>query len=188
MFCTECGGRNADEANFCSQCGRPMSAPAPGPVATAKAPSRRAAPDRPPNLSRTLGLVAPDYRFTKIEDLETARSATMMGFLVALLIAGLGIKQYGAGRVSGMVLAVALAVPVALWFMSRLAALFGLVVGAYVTYLYFRGQPGTPILNGTLMILLPLIFLSAVRGTFAFHRLRDEAVARAAAAAKAEVR
>jgi hypothetical protein len=165
MFCTQCGSRNADDAKFCGQCGKPVSPPAPNATAAS------ALPTPVVRTPRTLGFAAPSYELGPISDLETARSATMMGFLVALLTIGLAIARYRAGAVSIWVVLVTVAVAVGLWWMSRLAALLGLAVGLLTAYAFFRGTPGTPVFGIVFIVFLPIVFWSAVRGTFAFHRL-----------------
>lgn len=191
MFCTQCGARNADEAKFCSQCGKaiaataaaaPPPAAAPRPVHADAGSVRTAATPAP--LPRTIGPVAPSYHLGRIDDIHTAQSATMMAFLFAVLTVGLGITRYFKGEASLVVVGFTVAVAVALWYMSRLAALFGLALGLYLNYLYFVKHVGEP-WNMLFMILLPIVALSAVRGTFAFHRLIDVEKAKARSAATA---
>jgi hypothetical protein len=130
---------------------------------------------------QTIGAAAPSYQLGRITDLATARSATMMGFLAALLTLGLAIYRCVRGEAPIWYVAIALSVVVGLWFMSRPAAVVGLVFAALFE-IGFWSQPGAkPAAAITLAIFLPIIFLSAVNGTFAFHRLIGAETARTGA-------
>lgn len=64
-----------------------------------------------------------------------------------------------------------LGVAIGTWWLSRTAAVFGLL-------LYWSGQvvalQETGRTNFTMVILLSMMFLNSVRGTFAYHRTHDD--------------
>ena len=115
-----------------------------------------------------------------ISDQETARSAALQGFVVALLVAvitavlsvlgAFGVKLFGFGPSSLVDAAVFALVAVGIYRMSRVAALAGLSLYV-VERVYAWATLGRK--NAVVAVIFALAFVNSVRGTFAYRRFID---------------
>jgi hypothetical protein len=145
--------------------------------------SSSGSPNEPPKAKKSGVLAA-------VTDLESARSAGKQGAFAAFFGAGAtalfaaiamanpqAMQDIGIDAWAFLDAGLFLGLGIGIWRMSRVCAVLGLTFFLVEKLFMFASNPGNASKGVIMVIILVLAYINGIRGTFAYHRLRNDASA-----------